>query len=133
MAAAFTLARDFRSQVILLHVVEDIPRETVYSGGRAARVLEEFKGRVEQMNRRLLALASEVSDRSDCDVITVSGIAGDAIRAMATDRHADLIVLGRSARGRVERAIIGSTVKDIVRHATAAVLVVPARDEIAPG
>jgi nucleotide-binding universal stress UspA family protein len=50
------------------------------------------------------------------------GNAAEALRAVASERHADLIVMGSRSRGRV-RAAVGSTVLDLLHDAPCPVLV----------
>jgi len=50
------------------------------------------------------------------------GNAAEVVRALASERHADLIVMGSRGRGRV-RAAIGSTVLDLLHDAPCPVLV----------
>lgn len=53
------------------------------------------------------------------------GPAGRAIVAAASERSADLVVVGSRAYGPVKRVLLGSTGRDVLHHAPCSVLVVP--------
>ena len=54
----------------------------------------------------------------------VGGPAGKGILAVAKEIHADLIVTGSRARGRVVRTLLGSVSTELVQNASCDVLVV---------
>lgn len=54
-----------------------------------------------------------------------SGSAGACLADEAQERSADLIVLGVGARGRLQEALVGSTVLDVVRRSDIPVLLFP--------
>lgn len=56
------------------------------------------------------------------------GEVGSTIVAEATDWQADIVVLGTRGRGLLHRALVGSTSRDVLHHASMSVLIVrPAR------
>jgi hypothetical protein len=57
--------------------------------------------------------------------VVVSGIPPNAIVATPTARNADLIVIGRPERTRLDRMVMASTVSGVLRRARSAVLAVP--------
>lgn len=56
----------------------------------------------------------------------VHGDPRDALLQLASAEHADLLVLGTHGRGGMSRLLLGSVADYVVRHATCAVLTVPA-------
>ncbi len=80
---------------------------------------------VEQSVAALKHLASHLKSQAKIDVTARSGIAETIILEEAKDFNADGIVMPASARGRVARALVGSTVDKIVRQASCAVVVLP--------
>jgi nucleotide-binding universal stress UspA family protein len=52
--------------------------------------------------------------------------AGRTIAAHANDWPADVVVIGRDRRGRIERALLGSVHEAVVQQARCAVIVIPA-------
>jgi nucleotide-binding universal stress UspA family protein len=126
LAEALALPQRSGGHIRLLHVLDGFPYETVYSGSRAFRLIDDFRARVARVNRRLRSLIPpEALNRAKIDVATVSGVTHDAILAAASEQRADVIVLGRSRRSHLERFVSGSTVQRVLRRATTPVLVVP--------
>ena len=125
LAQARALAEQGGGRLTVLHVIEGFPSEAVYSGGRAAKLIDQYHGRADEVTHRLAALIHGGALNGRVDLITASGVAGDAIVAAAREREADLVVLGASQKARLDCMIAGSTVKAVVRHAHCAVLVIP--------
>jgi nucleotide-binding universal stress UspA family protein len=126
LAAALALARASAGRLTLLHVLEGFPYETVYSGTRAMRLIEEFEARVAEVNDELhLLVPREASNWCEVEADTVSGDALEAIPAAAMARVSDLIVMGLPQRPRLEQLVAGSTVKGVMRRAPCPVLLVP--------
>jgi len=126
LSAALNLAQQSGGQLRLLHVLDRFGAETVYSGARAFRLMADFRARVARSNRELQALIPpEALNWSDIDVATVSGVPGDAIVAAASERRADLIVLGLPRRTLMAELVSGSTAHRVLRRTTSPVLLVP--------
>jgi len=107
-------------------VLEGFPYDSVYSGGRAFRLLHDFQTRVARVNRDLRSLIpTDALNWADIDVKTVSGLVHAAIMEAASDQPTDLIVLGLPRRSRMEELVAGSAVHRVLRHATSPVLLVP--------
>ena len=128
--AALERARDLAercgsARLVVLHVVEGFPHETVYSAGRAARLIGQLEGRISEYDRRLRALLPENALEGRVEYVTVSGTAATAIVAAAAEHAADLVVLGASQGARLDHMVTGSTVKAVVRNAHCPVLVTP--------
>jgi nucleotide-binding universal stress UspA family protein len=110
----------------VLHVPEGFPQETVYSGARAFRLVEDYRARVEKVKRGLRSLVPpDALNWCEVDTDVVSGIAHDAINATAAARKADLVVLGTPARSRFDRIAMASTPSGVLRRARCPVLAVP--------
>jgi nucleotide-binding universal stress UspA family protein len=126
LSEALGLARQSGGHLRLLHVLDAFPKETVYSGARAFRLMRDFDARIARINRDLRSLIpSDAFNWSEIDVATVSGKAHDAILAAASEGPTDLIVLGLPRGPRLEHPASGSTVRRVLRRATSPVLLVP--------
>jgi nucleotide-binding universal stress UspA family protein len=126
LSDALVLAQQSGGRLRLLHVLEGFPRETVYSGARAFRLMHDFRARVARVNRQLESLIpSDALNWAEIDVATVSGLAHNAIVTAASDLRADLVVLGLPRRSGMEEFVTGSTVRRVLRRTTAPVLLVP--------
>lgn len=95
-------------------MVAAVPRPGQEPGGEAAAAA-----------RDALREAAETLDPTlEASPWLVGGPAAKAILAVADDIHADLIVTGSRARGRVARAVLGSVSTELVTSAGCDVLVV---------
>ena len=123
---ALTLAQQNGSRITLLHVLEGFPNETVYSGSRAFQLIGEYRARVDKVKRQLRALVPpDAFNWCEVETEVVSGIPHDAIVATARARKADLVVIGRPRRTRLDRIVMASTVSGVLRRARSPVLAVP--------
>lgn len=131
---ALTLAQQSAGRLTLLHVLDGFPYESVYSGARALRLIDELRARVERVNGELHLLVPPAA-RNWCEVDseTLSGVPHDAIRAVASARKASLIVMGLPRRPRLEQLVAGSTVKRVLRRMPCPVLVVPGPSAVSAG
>ena len=128
---ALTIAQQSGGRVTLLHVLEGFPHETVYSGSRAFRLIDEYRARVEKVKRELRALVPpDALNWCEVETEVVSGIPHDAISAIATARKADLVVIGCPHRTRLDRIVMASTLSGVLRRARCPVLAVPGPSDV---
>ena len=79
----------------------------------------------ESLANRLESLAVEArTEGADVEAITATGAPYQEILRLAALRKSDLIVLGASGRGAVDRMLFGSTINHVVRQASSPVLTV---------
>ena len=122
---AIELARQHKARLSVLHVVESVPVGYDPLVGPATD-LAGFKTAAEVITRdRIHGLVSG-ADREAMYIeeIVVAGKAHREIVRIAGEWCADLIVLGVHGRSAVGRALFGSTVEPVVRHAECPVLTV---------
>ena len=123
---ALTMAQQSGGRITLLHVLEGFPYETVYSGSRAYRLIGEYRARVDKVKRELRALVPpDALNWCEVETEVVSGVPHDAIVATARARKADLVVIGRPHRARLDRIVMASTLSGVLRRARCSVLTVP--------
>jgi nucleotide-binding universal stress UspA family protein len=108
---ALSIAEKSGAQLIALHVEEGQDRRH-----------RAFTGRLEERLRGAVALAGGAGLGAEA-VVSVGSPAGE-ILGLARARGADLIVLGASGTGALERMLFGSTVLAVVRAAACPVMVV---------
>jgi hypothetical protein len=112
-------------------VLEGFPYETVYSGSRAFQLIGEYRARVDQVKRQLRALVpADAFNWCEVETEVASGIPHDAIVAIARARQADLVVIGRPRRTRLDRITMVSTVSGVLRRARSPVLAVPETSDV---
>jgi nucleotide-binding universal stress UspA family protein len=131
LTKALTLAQQSGGRITLLHVLEGFPYESVYSGSRALQLIGEYGAHVNKVKRELRALVPPAA-LNWCEVETevVSGTPHDAIVATARALKADLLVIGRPRRTRLDRIVMASTVCGVLRRALSPVLAVPGPSEV---
>jgi nucleotide-binding universal stress UspA family protein len=128
---ALTLSQQSGGRITLLHVLEGFPYESVYSGSRAFRLIGDYRARVDKVKRELRALVPpDALNWCEVETEVASGIPHDAIVATATARKAELVVIGRPRRTRLDRIVMASTVSGVLRRARCPVLAVPGPSDV---
>lgn len=129
---ALELARQFSSDVLLIHVVEpihpypvtglssypmDLPPDPIFEiRGEAGKLLEQLK--LEAKTKTGLAL----------ETMLRVGRAYDQITEVARDADVDLIVISTHGYTGLKHVLLGSTAERVVRHAPCPVMVIRARE-----
>lgn len=124
---AASLARHGAGRLTLMHAVEPMPighdRMVGVVGFDVAgyeRALEESgRAQLQQVAPDAAAVGTEV------ETVITRGKAYKEILRIATERQADLIVVGVHGRNALDRLVFGSTTEHLVRRATCPVLAVP--------
>jgi nucleotide-binding universal stress UspA family protein len=116
---ARTLARDLSARCMLVHVVH-----WPFSGEDSAPTAVDLRLRLENEAGDLLArLADDTSDAgAEVDTLVMTGVPRDEILAAADRTGADLLVMGLSGHGAVERGLLGSTTRGVISSAPCPVL-----------
>jgi nucleotide-binding universal stress UspA family protein len=137
------LAERYNAEMMVVHVVEPINPNTYMQISsmmgetewinlqmeRDNRLIEDIKSRLNHFCLELQAGAN--SFRLDDDHILVrKGIPVDQIIKLAVEGNADLIVVGTHGYGLVKDALMGGTVRRLVRQIEKPVLVVPNPEKI---
>ena len=126
VSVALKLAQQSGGQLRLLHVLDGFPFETVYSASRAFGLTDDLRAHAARVNRRLNALIPpDALNWIELGVTTVSGKAHRRIISAASAPGTDLVVLGFPRLSRLEQAVLGSTVHQVLRGAMTPVLLVP--------
>jgi nucleotide-binding universal stress UspA family protein len=130
------LATRLHCQVTAIHVVSSAVLTHVLSMGAVGgsdrpdpgeeEVRREFSQETDRWMRKLLA-AGLHPERVDAEV--AFGEAGQEIVAAAQRMRADLIVLGSRGAGAVSRALLGSVVREVLRHAPCPTLIISEPDK----
>jgi nucleotide-binding universal stress UspA family protein len=120
-------------EVRLVHATPDFASAAVYAGPTGTWVTDANITDLNDVACRQSTEVLEMVGKHHCpgvDVVTVAkpGRALTVIMDEAKDHPPDAIVLAASGRGRVRRAVLGSTADKIIRHAFCPVIVVPAGD-----
>jgi nucleotide-binding universal stress UspA family protein len=137
MSSAAALAKRFSARVTALHVVSSAVLSHVLSmaaaGGEElspAQVQSEFRL---DTDRWIQGLVDAGVPRMDAESEVAFGHPAQEILAAADRLRADLIVVGSRGAGGVRRALLGSTVSQVIRDADCPVFVaLEPEDEIVP-
>ena len=122
VAYAVSLAGETDGRLILLSVVDPAP----WGGEFGALDGEAYRRLGEAHAQTLLQQALAPGVRESCAVedVIATGKASERILATATERAADLIVMGVRGRGAIDLMAFGSTTNDVIRRSTCPVLAV---------
>src|SRR6185295_11851208 len=124
LEAAFDWAGSNGGRLTVVHVVENVPRNMVFSGSEAFIVMKGIRDQVADAAGRLRRkLPSAAAAMIEPRVVT--GIPHIGILEEATEAKADLIVMGAPPRTRVGEMVFGSTLRKVLRRTNTPVLVIP--------
>jgi nucleotide-binding universal stress UspA family protein len=132
------LAQRFDAKMLVVHVVEPINPNTYMQISsmmgesewvnlqldRNNQLIEEIMAK---LRRFCLELQTDIdtSRLSDDNILVRKGLPVEEINSLAAEQGVDLIVLGTHGYGLVKDALMGGTVRRLVRQSTIPVLVVP--------
>jgi nucleotide-binding universal stress UspA family protein len=124
---ATSLARHAAGRLTLLHSVEPVPVGYDPLGAVNFDVVG-YEQALENSARTELQklLPQPIAPGCDTETVVTRGKPYREILRVATERQADLIVVGVHGRNAFDRLVFGSTTEHVVRRATCPVLAVPA-------
>ena len=120
------LARTFGAQLQVLHVVDDFSRYN-YADGAGLLPPTAFRDEVERDGRKKLEALMREDDRRELGGVTVLRQAHNTAKAIAqyaNDAAIDIIVIGATGRGALDRMLMGSVADKVIRQAPCPVLTV---------
>ena len=124
LRTAVDLARRHGARLTLLHTLNDVTRHMTFSGGGAWEVIRRLPAQKEAAAERLRRSASFFG-ADDVDTEVATGLADGAILEVARRSDPDLIVMGSAHRSWLDRVLLPSTLRRVLRRARVPVLVVP--------
>jgi nucleotide-binding universal stress UspA family protein len=119
------LARGLDASLTVVHVVRIA--DAVFNGMETAGVLPGFANEVRaQAEERLNRMVGVVSKGSvPISTVVEGGVPYETINHLAAQYKTDLIVINLQDKGRLERAVLGTTAERVIRTATVPVLSMP--------
>ncbi len=119
------LARGLNAHLTVVHVVQ--PLDAAMYGIETAGYLPDYATEARaQASERLNRLVGLVSDGSvPITTVLADGVAYERINALAAGQNADLVVINLQGKGRLDRALLGTTAERVIRTATVPVLALP--------
>lgn len=122
------LARTFNGTLHVLHVVDNLAARLSYADASVAGVAPpELQGQLERDARERMETFVAETDRGELRAVTmlrVSNSIATAISEYAREASVDVIVIGATGRGAINRMLTGSVADKIIRQAPCPVLVV---------
>ena len=117
---AVEIAKKFKSQLYLLHVVEDVPDYAFQIGVSQEEMGEHFIEHAAIEMRK----AAKVLNLKNAELIVRAGNVQEEILSVVKERNIELIVMGTHGRTGIVHAVVGSIAEKIVRYAPCQVLTV---------
>lgn len=116
--AAERFAKLFHASLRVLHVVEPLPLIPELPVGMESDVLRRSEEELERTVWPRITLAN-------AERLVRTGPAAETIANVASEWHADLIVVGSHGRGWVDRILIGSVTERLLNRLPTSMLVIP--------
>ena len=124
---AAAIAQQFGAELILVHVIEEVPLFTAYGG----QPVVDTSAEMEKFARAEMArLAASATTTAKIRTEIVHGKSHTAILKFATASQADLIVIGKHGRSQLDYFLFGSVTERVIRRAACPVMVVQSPDII---
>jgi nucleotide-binding universal stress UspA family protein len=119
------LAKGLDAHLTVVHVIQ--AADVAFHGPETVGYLPEYAAEIRvQAAERLSRLVALGSDGSvPISTVLADGVPYEAINRLAEQNSADLIVINLQAKGRLERALLGTTAERVIRTATVPVLSLP--------
>jgi len=124
MDFAVSLAKNYNSQLILLHVIQNIVIADwdASSSFQVADMMKDIhKSAMREMDRWCAEVSSKINDMKK---MIVAGVPFVEIIKAARNQNADMIVIGTHGRMGVSHVLLGSTAEKVARKASCPVLTV---------
>ena len=120
-------ARRLSAELILIHVAEPDPDFIGYGAGpESVRLAVAHK--FTRAHQQIEALAVELrKDGIDAKALLIQGATAETILREADNLSVDAIFMGTRARGAIHDLMVGSVSKEVLRHSSRPVLLVPPR------
>jgi nucleotide-binding universal stress UspA family protein len=115
---ACSLAREYHSEIVLLHVVE--PAFVLPVDGLTVPIPTDIDAESRKRLERIFPLDQNVKVRRE----TVIGMPVEEIARVATECKADMVVMGTHGRGGFSRLLMGSVAEGVLRSVACPVLFV---------
>jgi nucleotide-binding universal stress UspA family protein len=123
LRAAADLTKRHGARLTMVHAMS-LPRQMVFSGGEAARLVSQLPAEASAIAARLKRKGRALG-AGEAEPVVVTGVPHRTIIDAAANGDADLIVMGVAPRTAFDEAAFGSTLRAVLRRATVPVLVVP--------
>jgi nucleotide-binding universal stress UspA family protein len=127
LKVACEYAKQFSSELYLIHVVPTVPAITAFTPASRPFNVPLYQENLEtSIKEKLLKVAEDkVPKEIHTQVIVVSGKAGDEILKFADGTKIDIIVIASHGETGGHHYIFGNIAEKVARHAKCPVLIIP--------
>jgi nucleotide-binding universal stress UspA family protein len=129
---AVNTAEKHDAEIIILHVVEEVPSSILAYSPALDRILRNQKeGVVNELNHRLDEFCeSELRERPECmkrikRTKVVEGYPAEVILRVADEEKCDIIIMGTHGKGIISQTFLGSVAERVLRRTRKPVFVIP--------
>jgi nucleotide-binding universal stress UspA family protein len=132
------LSRTFAARLHVIHVVDDVASRLAYADLAMSELTPgDVQAEIERASRQELERFVTETDRRELDaasVLRTGRSPAQEIVAYATEAAVDIIIVGATGRGVIDRLLMGSVADKVIRRAPCPVLAVrhPEREFIGP-
>lgn len=106
---ACTVGKTFGAELVLVNAIPD--------AGPHAPTFDSVAGKIRELFKDLCRKGEAADVRVNAEFEIRSGPSADVIVAAARERQADLVMLGATTKGRIDRLLVGSTAEKVMRTA----------------
>ena len=119
------LARGLDAQLTVVHVLQ--PMDSGLVGLETTAFIPDYVAAIRaEAAERLNRFVALVSDGSvPITTVLADGVPYETINALAAERKTDLVIINLQGKGRLERALLGTTAERIIRTAAVPILSLP--------
>ncbi len=129
---SLALAEKTKAKIFLLHAFESPVAFTEMPLSAIQDADAQIKAGAEKKLTMIKSKASETFPGVQVETIIAQGMSSDQITKYADTCDADIIVMGKTGTGKIERFFIGSTASKVIQHANCQVLCIPKEMEFKP-
>lgn len=138
---AASLAKQYLAELVVVHAIEPVnPNTSMQISGAMGEsewvnLQSDFENALEdRLGTRLREFCSKMKtdigelNIKDDNMVIQKGMSVDAILSVASERDADMIIMGTHGYGMVKDALMGGTARRVVRRSEVPVLVVRSQE-----
>ncbi len=122
---AIEVAKLQRAEILCIHIIQKLPYSYEFTGSVIEQYIKDIKNRSQEWFDKIVKIAkNEGIENIKTEVIMDVRSIPDTIINYASDKSADLIILGTKGRTGLQRVLLGSVANNVLQHSHCTVMVV---------
>ncbi len=113
------------TRIILYHSFQPLPMATELPVSPPLPLEDPYGRSSRQLNDLKNELSVKLSEGVHIETLTADGPFVSSVMSLVRDENVDMVVMGTSAKGTLERIIMGSNTLELIRRCTVPLLVIP--------